>query len=172
MGTLVLSSFLAGWIGFAIFGFKKKWSGVTSIGGGLLAGAVSLLVVAVIVMMISHQNKINSSELADIYAAKYLKMIGMDGTAKESLRVAGVTDIDKTVKNNASLCINEYVTGKSYLDDEIKAFADSIRLFDLSDDKSFESYVKKNTPAADQERVIGAVSWMHMNMLACLRSGP
>jgi len=44
MGTLMLVLFLGGWIGFAIYGFKKKWSKVIAIGAGFMFGCVSMLV--------------------------------------------------------------------------------------------------------------------------------
>jgi hypothetical protein len=40
--------FFAIWVGFSIFGFKKKWSGVVSIGGGFFISCASLAVVWVV----------------------------------------------------------------------------------------------------------------------------
>lgn len=44
MGYVILMLWLAVWIGFAIYGFKKKWSGVISIGGGFFSACVALAV--------------------------------------------------------------------------------------------------------------------------------
>jgi hypothetical protein len=42
MGYVILASWLAVWVGFAIYGFKKKWSGVISIGGGFFTACAAL----------------------------------------------------------------------------------------------------------------------------------
>ena len=43
MNYVIPTIWLAVWVGFAIFGFKKKWSGVISIGGGFFTACAALV---------------------------------------------------------------------------------------------------------------------------------
>lgn len=48
MGYAILVLWLAVWVGFAIYGFKKKWSGIVSIGGGFFTACVVVAVIGTI----------------------------------------------------------------------------------------------------------------------------
>lgn len=51
----LLTVFFAIWIGFAIIGFKKKWSGIVSIGGGFFVSCASFAVLGTIYASITDQ---------------------------------------------------------------------------------------------------------------------
>jgi hypothetical protein len=45
MGYAILILWVAVWVGFAIYGFKKKWSGIVSIGGGFFTACAVIAIV-------------------------------------------------------------------------------------------------------------------------------
>ena len=48
MGYVILVLWLTVWVGFSVYGFKRKWSGVVSVGGGFFTACATFAIMSTV----------------------------------------------------------------------------------------------------------------------------
>ena len=166
MGFVYLAILFFGWIGFAIFGIKSKWSKTASIGGGFIVGCVVVVAIAIVLQNLGLVQRPNAqTQVQPVHAkpapqknnrqallvgmwycrnqANYLHKVvyGWDGTYKswESGYVPGVAQ-ETTLAYSGTYTLNGNVLKtQNHSTDNVSNFSATVRITKLTQD-ALEKY--------------------------------